>query len=55
MNLRDVSQATLSRPRWAFASVIVAAPFGTLTVWSGGRALFGGAAARVEAGNAVGF
>ena len=55
MNFRDVSQATLSRPRWAFAGAIVAALFGALTVWSGGRELFGGAAARAEVGNAVGF
>lgn len=55
MNLRDVSQATPSRPRWAFAVAIVAVLFGGLTVWSGGRALFCGVAARAEVGNAVGF
>jgi hypothetical protein len=55
MNLQNVSQATLSRPRWAVAAAIVAVLFGALTIWSGGHALFGGAAARAEVGNAVGF
>ena len=34
---------------------IVAILFGALTVFSGGRALFGGEAARAAVGNAVGF
>lgn len=33
----------------------VAVVFGLLTIVSGGRALFGGAAAQAEVGNAVGF
>jgi hypothetical protein len=55
MNLQNVSQATLSRPRWAFAAAVVAVLFGALTIWSGGHALFGGTAARAAVGNAVGF
>lgn len=55
MNLQDVSQAVIGRPRWALVAAIVAVLFGALTVWSGGRALFGGATARAEVGNAVGF
>jgi hypothetical protein len=55
MNLKAVTQAIPGRPRWAFAAAIVAVLFGALTVWAGGRALFGGVAARAEVGNAVGF
>jgi hypothetical protein len=45
----------IARPRWAIAAAIVAVVFGVLTVLSGGRALFGGGAARAEVGNAVDF
>jgi hypothetical protein len=55
MNSRDVSQVTRSRPRWALAAAVVGVLFGALTVWSGGRALFGDAATRASVGNAVGF
>lgn len=55
MNLQDVSHVEIVRPRWALAAGIVAVLFGALTVWSGGRALFGGSAARAEVGDAVGF
>jgi hypothetical protein len=55
MNLHGLSQITLGRPRWALAAAIVAVLFGALTIWSGGRALFGGVAARAEVGNAVEF
>lgn len=37
------------------AAAIVALVFGALTVFSGGRALFGGAEARAAVGNAVGY
>ncbi|QCB47215.1 hypothetical protein [Hydrogenophaga sp. PAMC20947] len=37
------------------ALAVVALLFGALTVFSGGRALFGGAAARAAVGNAVDF
>lgn len=43
------------RPRWALVAAVVAILFGILTIWSGGRALFGGADARAEVGNAVPF
>lgn len=43
------------RPAWAIAAGIVAVVFGVLTIISGGRALFGGAAARAAMGNAVTF
>ena len=46
---------TIIRPRWAVVVAIVAVLFGGLTIFAGGRALFGGAAARAEVGNAVGF
>jgi hypothetical protein len=55
MNLRNVSHSGTARPRWAVAAAIAAVVFGALTLWSGGRALFGGTAARAEVGNAVGF
>jgi hypothetical protein len=48
-------QAAAHRPRWALVAAIVAILFGLLTVGSGGRALFGGAAARAEVGDAVPF
>jgi hypothetical protein len=54
MNARDVANIKF-RPRWAVVAAIVAVLFGVLTVWAGGRALFGGAAARAAVGNAVGF
>jgi hypothetical protein len=43
------------RPRWALVAAAVAVLFGILTVASGGRALFGGEAARAAVGNAVAF
>ncbi len=43
------------RPRWALVAAVVAVLFGILTVVSGGRALFGGEAARAAVGNAVAF
>ncbi len=55
MNLSVATSTTIARPRWAVAAAIVAVLFGILTVLSGGRALFGGAAARAAVGNAVGF
>jgi hypothetical protein len=45
----------MNRPRWAIAAAIVAVLFGAATILSGGRALFGGVAARAEVGNAVDF
>jgi hypothetical protein len=55
MNLRNVGHSGIVRPRWAVAVAIAAVLFGALTLWSGGRALFGGTVARAEVGNAVGF
>ncbi|MCF8477701.1 MAG: hypothetical protein K9G60_11785 [Pseudolabrys sp.] len=45
----------MDRPRWALVAAIVAILFGALTVMAGGRALFGGEAARAAVGNAVAF
>lgn len=54
MNSRGVPNIRI-RPRWAVVAAIVAVLFGALTIWVGGRALFGGAATRAAVGNAVGF
>ena len=43
------------RPAWASAVALVALGFGALTVFSGGRVLFGPDAARVAAGHYVPF
>ena len=43
------------RPRWALAAGVFVIVFGILTIFSGGRALFGGVAARPAVGNAVPF
>ncbi len=43
------------RPGWARPAAIAAGVFGVLTLYSGGMALFGGAAARAAVGNAVSF
>ena len=42
-------------PRHISMLAIVAVVFGALTIFSGGRALFGGAQAQAEVGNAVAF
>lgn len=56
MNTEMMTKQTGSpRPAWAIAAGIVAVVFGVLTIMSGGRALFGGAAARAAMGNAVPF
>jgi len=43
------------RPTWAAVTALVALAFGALTVFSGGRVLFGLEAARAAAGNYVPF
>jgi hypothetical protein len=43
------------RPRWALAAGAFVIAFGILTIFSGGRALFGGVAARAAVGDAVPF
>lgn len=43
------------RPGWTMPVSLAAAVFGALTLFSGGNALFGGAAAQAAAGNAVPF
>ncbi len=45
----------ITRPKWAKPVAAAAALFGLLTIMSGGRALFGGAAARAAVGDAVPF
>lgn len=53
---RDTAIGTApDRPRWALPASVVALLFGILTVLSGGRALFGGDAARAAVGDAVAF
>jgi hypothetical protein len=52
---RDTTGAVLDRPSWALIAAGVAVVFGVLTVFSGGQALFGGAAARAAVGDAVAF
>jgi len=48
-------ELTRKRPAWATIAALVALLFGALTVFSGGRVLFGPEAARVAAGNFVPF
>jgi len=43
------------RPRWALVAGVFVIVFGILTIFSGGRALFGGVAARAAVGDAVPF
>ena len=43
------------RPTWTAVTALVALAFGALTVFSGGRVLFGSEAARAAAGNYVPF
>ncbi|HXK54561.1 MAG TPA: hypothetical protein PK405_07740 [Hyphomicrobiales bacterium] len=42
-----------SRPRWVAFVAVIAVAFGALTLFAGGKALFGGDEARAAAGNAV--
>jgi hypothetical protein len=51
----DGTIQTSTRPRWALVAAAIAVLFGGLTIFSGGRALFGDEAARTAVGNAVGF
>ena len=48
-------ELTRKRPVWATIAALVALAFGALTVFSGGRVLFGSEAARAAAGNFVPF
>ena len=43
------------RPKWAISVAIVAIVFGVLSIFSGGRSLFGSAAAQAAVGDAVPF
>jgi hypothetical protein len=54
-NSRSATSTAPGRPRWALVAAVAAVLFGILTVLSGGRALFGGEAARAAVGNAVPF
>ena len=51
----STKEGSSPRPVWAIAAAIGAIAFGVLTIISGGRALFGDAAARAAVGNAVPF
>jgi len=46
---------TTSRPRWAIVLALIAAAFGVVTVFEGGKILFGPPAERAAAGNIVPF
>ena len=46
---------TTSRPRWAIAAALIAVAFGIVTVFVGGKTLFGPPAERAAAGNIVPF
>lgn len=50
-----MSERSRTRPAWAAVAALVALAFGALTVFSGGRVLFGVEAARLAAGNYVPF
>jgi len=50
-----MSERSRERPAWALIAGPVALVFGALTVFSGGRVLFGPEAARLAAGNYVPF
>ena len=43
------------RPRWAIAAALIAIVFGIITIFVGGKTLFGGAEERAAAGNIVPF
>ena len=51
----DGASQSPARPHWVLFAAPVAVLFGALTVWSGGRALFGDEPARAAVGNAVDF
>jgi hypothetical protein len=50
-----MDKTTPRRPRWAAALALVAIVFGVITVFVGGKTLFGGAEERANAGNIVLF
>lgn len=43
------------RPRWAIAAALIAVVFGIITIFVGGKTLFGGTEERAAAGNIVPF
>ncbi len=45
----------ITRPRWASVVAVLLSLFGVLTIFSGGRALFGSAQAQAAVGEAVPF
>lgn len=50
-----MNQTLVARPRWALLAAALAVAFGLLTIFVGGKTLFGGPAARAAAGNIVFF
>ena len=54
-HIARMSERSRERPAWALIAGPVALVFGALTVFSGGRVLFGPEAARLAAGNYVPF
>lgn len=43
------------RPRWAIAAALIPVVFGIVTIFVGGKCLFGGAEERAAAGSIVSF
>ncbi len=43
------------RPRWAIVAALIAVVFGIVTIFVGGKTLFGGAEERAATGNIVPF
>src|SRR5664279_5334204 len=50
-----MNKTTSRRPRWAVLAALVAIIFGIVTIFVGGKTLFGGAEERTAAGNIVPF
>ncbi len=50
-----MNKTTSRRPRWATAVALIAVAFGIVTIFVGGKTLFGGAEERTAAGNIVPF
>jgi hypothetical protein len=55
MAVQAGNRSTAMRPSWAIAAALVAIAFGLITVFVGGKTLFGGAESRTAAGHVVPF
>lgn len=52
---RSINSRDERRPRWAAILALIAIAFGVVTIFVGGKTLFGGTEVRVAAGNIVPF